>query len=277
MNYLWLCLTLALALPASAEMVDLQLANGLTARAEFTPGKFDKPAVIILHGFLQTAESPTIHHLAEELHDQGYGVLTPNLSLNITNRRQSLACEAIHTHTMEGDVGEIDAWVNWLMRKRPKGIVLIGHSFGSVHLLAYLHSRPNAPVNKLIGISVVEARMSLNEQELRTLREDLRQRVQRGNREIVVKPFSYCQKFTATPASLQSYLAWTPQRVLETIKQLPQHVSFIMGDRDDRLGPRWTENLQTTRAKVVVVKGANHFMDGGHEFNLFDSVLAELR
>jgi hypothetical protein len=117
----------------------------------------------------------------------------------------------------------------------------------------------------------------LSEQEIRELRDDLRLRVQRGNKDIVVKPFSYCQKFTATPASLQSYLAWSPRKILENIKKVPQHMSFIMGDHDERLGPGWTEQLQATRAKVVVVKGANHFLDGEHEFRLFDAVIAELQ
>jgi pimeloyl-ACP methyl ester carboxylesterase len=258
-------------------MVDLQLANGMTARAQFNPGKPGKPALLILHGFLQTFESPTVHHLVEELHDQGYPVLSPNLSLNVTNRRQSLACEAIHTHTMAGDLAEIDAWVNWLMRTRPAGIILVGHSFGSVHGLAYLHARPNAPVKKFIGISVVEARVNLSDAEIGSLRQDLRKRVLRDNKEILTRPFSYCSKFTATPASLLSYLDWAPEKILDAARKLPVSGTFIMGSHDERLGPRWIERLQDTPAKVVVISGANHFMDGEFEFNLFDTLSAELQ
>ena len=50
-----------------------------------------------------------------------------------------------------------------------------------------------------------------------------------------------------------------------------------MGSRDDRLGPDWIDNLKKTKAKVLVIEGANHFMDGDFEFDLLDNVLLELK
>ena len=98
----------------------------------------DKPAVLLLHGFLQTRDFPTVATLARGLRDAGYPVLSPTLSLNIPNRSQSLACEAIHRHSLDDDIGEIARWVDWLKSHGHRSIVLIGHSFGSLQLLAYL-------------------------------------------------------------------------------------------------------------------------------------------
>ncbi len=66
---------------AWADVVTLELQQGLTARAEYRAGARDKPAVLILHGFLQTHNFPTVHNLAEGLVTAGYSVLTPTLTL----------------------------------------------------------------------------------------------------------------------------------------------------------------------------------------------------
>jgi hypothetical protein len=46
-----------------------------------------------------------------------------------------------------------------------------------------------------------------------------------------------------------------------------------MGDADSMLGRGWIKALQHVRTPVVVVRGANHFMDGQHEFDLLDQTL----
>ena len=273
MRGLWLLLlVLTVALTARADPVDLQLVSGLTVRAEYRPGVTDKPAVMILHGFLQTYDFPTVHRLIESLSRDGYTVLAPNLSLGVSNRRQSLACEAIHTHTMAGDIQEIDAWVNWLAHKQPRRIILIGHSFGSVHALAYLNSRPNAPISKYIGISIIETRMQKGEAERGAELKSLQRMIRKGDKRIIARALGYCQQFNAIPASLASYLEWSQDRIIHTVLHLPVAGLFIMGGRDDRIGSDWLGRLRKTHIQIKVITGANHFMDGEHEFDLHDMV-----
>jgi len=139
MRIFLLCLTLALApVSAHAAIVRLEMRPGIDASAEYLAGLRNKPAVLLLHGFLQTREFPTVATLARGLQDAGYPVLTPTLSLGIPNRAQSLACEAVHRHSLDEDVAEIARWVDWLKSHGHRSIVLIGHSFGSMQLLAYL-------------------------------------------------------------------------------------------------------------------------------------------
>ena len=49
-----------------------------------------------------------------------------------------------------------------------------------------------------------------------------------------------------------------------------------MGDADNLLGHNWLAALKHLGSQVVVVPGANHFMDGEHEFNLLEHTLAFL-
>lgn len=275
--HIWVSLLLALTSTwAQAEIVTLAVNGKLTARAEYHAGKPDKPAVLMLHGFLQTHEFPTTQRLANNLASEGYTVLSPTLSLNIPNRRQSLSCEAIHTHTLDGAVRELQVWLDWL-KKRRKSVVLLGHSFGSVHLLAYLQAHPDPAVRKLIGVSIIEGRLYAGEQKREQIIRQLRAMSRSQNMAIVKHQFTFCKQLQGTPRSLLSYLEWSPERILSSINQAPLPMTFIVGSEDDLFGPDWIDRLRLTRAKVVTVEGADHFMDGEHEFTLLDDVLAELK
>lgn len=262
---------------AGAEPMELTMPNKLLARADFRQGARNKPAVLLVHGFLQTYDFPTIASLRGALAEAGYTVLAPNLSLNVPSRRQSLACEAIHTHTMESSTREIETWVNWLAGKTDAGIVVSGHSTGSVQLLAYLAGTPNPAIRSFLAISIVEARNQFSDAEKARYARELRGRIKRGERLPVQYPLSFCAKWNAIPASMISYLDWTPDRILRESNRSAVPLTFIMGSQDNRLGLDWVSRLKQTRAKVHVIEGANHFMDDQHEFDLNDFILQELK
>src|SRR5512143_3234937 len=157
--YLLCLLMSAFSVAAHAAIVQLEMRPGIPANAEYVVGERNKPAVLLLHGFLQTREFPTVTMLARGLQDAGYTVLSPTLSLDIPNRTQNLACEAVHKHSMDDDVAEIGRWVDWLKSQGYRFIVLVGHSFGSLQLLVYLSTHPDPAVKAYIGASLVEAQV----------------------------------------------------------------------------------------------------------------------
>ncbi len=256
---------------AQAAVVTQTVRPDIVASATYLVGDRDKPAVLLVHGFLQTRDFPTIASLASGLHDAGYTVLMPTLSLNIPSRAQSLACEAIHKHSLDDDVDEIARWVLWLKAQGYRSVVLFGHSFGSLQLLAYLSGRPDPAVKAYIGTSLIEAQIgTVNRRDLIAQLED---RVHRKQRDLISRSLSFCRKYTTTPAELLSYVRWDQARTLAALKQAPVETRLIMGDSDSVLGHNWLKALQHIRAKMVIVKGANHFMDGEHEFDLLQHTL----
>jgi pimeloyl-ACP methyl ester carboxylesterase len=263
--------------PALAELVELVMPNKLTAKAEFHKGDPAKPTVLLVHGFLQTYEFPTIYRLTEGLASAGYSVLAPTLTLGVTHRKQSLACEAIHTHTIQDGAKELAVWVDWLKARKASAIVLVGHSFGSVETLSYLSAYREPLVRKLIGVSAVEGRLKVDGPRRGKVIKETRALLKAHNKSLITEQFSFCQKYRATPESMLSYLEWTPDRIITEASRLPMPATFIMGSRDDRLGANWIERLRQTKAKVRVIEGANHFMDGDFEFDLLDTVLLELK
>ena len=262
---------------AQADEARLTLMDGLIATAAYKAGNPELPAVLILHGFLQTRDSPTVHQLAESLSDIGYTVLSPNLSLGISKRNKSLVCEAIHLHSMEGDLKEIDTWVNWLVSKGHNQIVLIGHNYGSLMLIAYLSGHPNPAVRKLIAVSLVDARVDMGGQQWQKTETDLQHKLNDKDASLVQYALSFCKKYPTSAQNYMSYASWQRTRVLKVLSHLRVPVTIIIGDGDTRLGASWASALKKANPSLVVIKGANHFMSGKYEFDLLNAVLVALR
>ena len=269
MRVLLLCL-LFLIVPAAAhgEIVHQLVRPGMPASADYLVGDRNKPAVLLVHGFLQTREFPTVATLARGLNDAGYTVLSPTLSLNIPNRRQSLPCEAVHKHGMADDVAEIARWVAWLKSQGNPSIVLFGHSFGSLQALAYLVGKPDRAVKGYVGASLIEAQIGSNARP--ALITQLESRLLDKQHELVNQPLSFCARYPSTPDGLLSYVRWDQASVLSALKKSPVKIQLIMGDSDEMIGGNWLKALKHIQIPLVVVKGANHFLNGEYEFDLLD-------
>jgi pimeloyl-ACP methyl ester carboxylesterase len=278
MRWLWLAnLVFVLAQSALGKEVTLEMPNHLMARADYQAGKSDLPAVLILHGFLQTHDFHTVHSMVEEFRERGYTVLAPTLTLGVPYRSQSLACEAIHTHTLENDEAEIGAWLAWLESRQQSPVILVGHSTGSMELLAFLSRHKDPHVKKLIGASIIEATLEGGEHVRSELTASLKKRIRANDTTPVTHQFSYCGHYSATAADLLSYLSWSPKRIIEATRSIDVPVTFIMGSADDRMPSNWIAELKKTGRKIRIIEGAGHFLDGEHEFDLQDALTEEAR
>lgn len=269
--YLFCLLIILFPTTAQAEVAYQQIRPGVSAGAEYRLGERNKPAVLLLHGFLQTRDFPTVATLARGLNDAGYSVLSPTLSLNIPNRAQSLACEAVHNHNLYDDVAEVARWIDWLKSRGHRSVLLVGHSFGAFQLLAYLTANPDAAIKGYIGISLIEPQTGPTSRA--ALIAQLERHQQTDPRRLVATQLSYCRKYLSTPEALLSYVRWEQSRILSVLKHPQVPVGLIMGGADDTLGSGWIKALKHVQTRMVIVKGANHFMDGQYEFDLLDHTL----
>ncbi|MCU7932030.1 MAG: alpha/beta hydrolase [Candidatus Thiodiazotropha sp. (ex Codakia rugifera)] len=257
---------------AASEVVHEKLENGLMASAYYLPSDGQNSPILILHGFLQTWDFFTVRRIATALHEAGHPVLLPNLTLGIENRRQSLACEAVHNHSMYQDVSEIAFWVKWLSHDTGRPITLIGHSAGSLTLVAYLDRYHDAPVGKSILISLIAFAQGPVAKENK--KEQLRAEadLHKATDKLHSYRLAYCDKFITTPVNYLSYLTWNQQRTLDAIVRMDRKPSIILGSNDNRLGSDWKQQLQALEASVIEIEGADHFFDHSHEFDLLDSI-----
>lgn len=269
--YLICLLISVLPVWAHAAIVQLQVRPDIQASAEYLSGQRNKPAVLLLHGINQTRDFHTVAALARGLRDAGYPVLAPTLSLGIPNRTQSLACEAVHRHSLEDDIAELARWVGWLKSQGHRSIVLVGHSFGSLQLLVYLDGHPDPAVKGFIGASLVEAQIGNASRPV--LEAKLENLIKHHQRTLITQQLSYCKKYLSTPEAILSYVRWGQSRTLQALNRAPVSVQLIMGDADGMLGRTWIATLKNSRTPIVIVHNANHFMDGEHEFDLLDHTL----
>jgi pimeloyl-ACP methyl ester carboxylesterase len=269
------CVLLLILLSGNAaycETVRIPVDNGLEATAELLRGDADHAPLLILHGFLQTGDFFTVRRLGEALNDQGYTVLLPNLSLGINHRRQSLACEAIHSHSMAQDVDEVSRWVDWLYRESGKPITLIGHSAGGLTLLAYLEGRQDPPIDQTLMISLITFAQGPIAKESKADRERAVRQQSIDPNAITSYPLAYCDNYVTTAGNYLSYLDWDGEKALDSLNKLAHKPIVILGGKDRRLGSDWMPRLKNTGVEVIEIPGANHFFNNEFEFDLVDTI-----
>jgi len=278
-SHLLVCglLSLGLAGPGQSEEVELTLADGTTGTAELRAGDPDKPAILVLHGFLQTRDFATVRNLGIGLADEGYTVLMPTLGLGVDRRRQSLACEAIHTHSMESGAAEVALWIDWLQRHSGRPVIVIGHSAGSNDLLAYLEHHATSPaVAKAILISLAYFGERHGAFESEALAERARAELAAGRDDPGDYALAYCRSYVTLPSAFLSYYEWSRDRVLAATRAVNARILVILGQRDDRVDAGWGSALQQQGVNTLLVPGASHFFDQEHEFDLLDAVLSAI-
>lgn len=263
-------------LPASgsADEVALQLPGGLTAIADYRQGDAARPAVLVLHGFLQTHHFSTVRLIVNELSGAGYSVLAPTLSLNVDRRSSSLTCDAIQNHSVERATREIGAWVEWLRAQGAAHIILIGHSTGSNHLLAYLHSAPAPAISAFIATSIAPMVSWQFPQESSRQQAEAEAAVAAGDTGLKRFSLGFCRNNYAAPAGdYLSYMQWDRERVLRNLKSSPVPTTVVLGEADNWLPPGWAETLEHEAIPLVRIDDANHYFSGISEFDFQSTIL----
>ena len=264
----WLLVTaMPVAALAGSARMELALAPDRVAEADYWPGAADMPAILILHGFLQTREFPAIRRLAQALADQGFSVLTPTLSLGLNRRRQSLACEAVHTHTLEQDVAELSAWTRWLAGRAGKAPVVIGQGVGGIQVAAMLDAR-EAPVHRALLVDTNAFQQQPSGAPGAAL-----PAVAGDAQGIAIYRLGYCARYAGTAAASGSYLAWDRDRVRHALLALDAPVTLISGGGTVRVGTDWVRALEEGGVTVRSIPGVEHFFDLAHAPELLDEVL----
>ncbi len=255
-----------------AETVELTTSDNHIALAEYLPGDNDKNPVLILHGLLQTMEFSTVKRLAEALNESGYSVLTPNLTLGLNRRKQSLACEAVHTHHLDKDSLELKMWIEWLQNKTSKPVSLIAHSAGGTVMLNYFEKYQKEQIGKaiLISLSYYASGPEANETaEHAALAE---QAIKSNNQQIQTFALNYCKTYPSYAGAFLSYYEWNKLNTMRSVSQFKDMITVIMGGLDRRVDSDWKLQLVKTHKNTLLIQGANHFFDQTHEFDLLDAV-----
>ena len=256
-----------------AETLHISVPGGKTLNADYRRGDVERPAMLVLHGFLQTYELLATQNIIDSLSSLGYTTLAPNFSLGIPDRRQSKECQAPQQNTLDADLREIDFWIQWLRQHGNSRVILVGHSWGSQHNLAYMNARPQAPVVAMIAISLVRDGQTpdLSHKQIAAAQA----RLARHDTSLHAYELSFCKTYMAKPQAYLSYAQWDDKRTLDAVARLRQrHIPLyvVLGGADYRIDPKWVRALRGQATQVTVIEGANHFFSSLYEFDLNDSL-----
>lgn len=262
-----------------ADVVELQLDQAITVTADYRAGSKAKPLVIVLHGFLQTYQFQATKNIIDGLAANNHAVLGPNLSLGVNRRKKSLECEAIHTHTLQSDLAEIRKWLQWGRKQGYRKFLLVGHSWGSHHILALMeHEKHNIP--GLIGTILVSL-TPVSDDRL-NLQIEFAKKRKKSKQKLAKYQLGFCRSYTSVPNSFLSYAQWTDKRAinsLQKMKSLKIKNYIVLGSKDKRINHNWTKKLNRINGHIHTINGANHFFSSVYEFDLVDkltSVIMEM-
>jgi pimeloyl-ACP methyl ester carboxylesterase len=260
-----------------AEGVRLTSAEGRPLNAEYQPGDHQRPAILVLHGFLQTREFLTTQAIINGLSSVGNAILSPNLSLGVPDRQQSMQCQAPHQNTMDSDLREIDLWTRWLRKQGYPSIIIVGHSWGSQHGLGYVDAYPKTPITAVIGVSLVRTEQASQVVTRQTAAAEARL----ARHDTSLKPYAlaFCKEFMAKPETYLSYAHWSDAHVLDVLARLKKRripVYVVLGSKDNRIDSAWVKTLRVSASQVAVIEGANHFFSSLYEFDLNEQLEAIL-
>lgn len=266
-----LCLVLS-ASSSYAESVKLRNTSGQVIAADFTQGANDTGPILLLHGFLQTNKFTTIIRLETELNDSGYTVLSPTLSLGISNRKESLSCEAIHMHSMEKDADELRQWIEWLYKKTGRQVTVIGHSAAGPTVLKYMEDSNAMYIAHAILISLSYTNDRLYSSENFHHKEKALKAVNSGINPLDTYALHYCKNYPTDARAFLSYYNWNRAKVSKVVGEFNDHISIILGTGDKRVEPDWRQQLKEQNSNIILIEGANHFFDQAYEFDLTEAV-----
>lgn len=259
-------------MPVLAESIKLTNASGNVISAGFSQGSNSANPVLVLHGFLQTSKFSTVSRLLTSLHDIGYTVLSPTLSLGISNRKQSLSCEAIHTHSLDTDADELKQWIEWLYKKTGKPVTLIAHSAGGPVILKYMEDSDAKYVNHSILISLSFYNTGIYANENNEYAEKALKAINSGTNPLDTYALSYCKTYPTDARAFLSYYNWNRVKTSAVVNKFSDRVSIILGTGDKRMDDEWKKQLQEQHKNITLIEGANHFFDQAHEFELTDAI-----
>jgi len=258
-----------------AAEISAPLPSGLKGLAEYHSGTAGKPAVLVLHGFLQTHRFSTVRLIVSELAEAGYPVLSPTLTLNIDQRQNSLTCDAIQNHSVEQSSREISAWISWLKHQGHSRIILIGHSTGSDNLLTYLQGGWDKAIIAFIATAAGPMDTWQHPEESRRQLAEAQAAVAESDSRLKRFSLGFCRNnYTAPAKAYLSYRRWNEKWILQRMKNSPVPTTLVLGQADNWLPPGWADTVAQNAIPLVRIDGANHYFSGIAEFDFQSAILS---
>jgi pimeloyl-ACP methyl ester carboxylesterase len=249
--------------------------NGLTVNANvvLAEGKTLADEVVLLtHGTTTHNGRETYRSIQKLLAEHGVSSVAPNLSLDVNDRHGEVDCSALHSHTHNDAMAEIDFWVQWLAKQGATSITLMGHSRGGNQTAWYSVEHDSDLIKNVVLIAPQtwskEAEHKSYEKKYHVALQPLLDKAEKlvktgkGDTQLKNVNFIYCEGATVTAEAFASY--YRDDQRMDTpflLEKATKPTLVIIGSADTVVADL-TEKMTRVKNPLVssyIIDGANHF------------------
>jgi pimeloyl-ACP methyl ester carboxylesterase len=283
----------------NANLIQVETEDGIVLNSLYKQGDKNRPAVIIIHGFLSDFYSHKFFHsIQERLAEAGVA------SICIQTRGTGLRTEFIKRNRLEGKyIGslyerieeshlDVSAFIEFLLMEGYEDIVLAGHSLGTIKAVRYIYEgKHNDKVKKLVLLAPFDKNGYI-EGYTKGKREEYmemaRKQVSKGKGESLVP-----EEFDDFSMSYTTYISWYTDSDLSnmwdfyrkdsygfpSLRNLTLQVQVIVGDKDEffYLEDKYTfEDSQECLEKNIKNLKFERISGSGHTYVGYEDQVASL-
>ena len=272
--FTFFCLTTSLSV-AAEKQVTISSKNNIKLTGEILSTNQNTSAFLIVHGTRGHKGMEIIQTLSSRLYEEGYDVLSINLSYGFSNRQDDfLECDINHNHNEHESVLEIITWYNYLTSKGYDQINFIGHSRGGLNVMQALSIIDNEEIKSYLLAPVIDTYIGTKtyyEDELGIPYDliinsnenyNLADRYKKIN-------FLFCENVNVSSRTFKSYLDFSKNKsaypfsfnIFDLINNSKSPITIFSGTDDEILLDSYMgyEEIDKLNVRTVILEGGGHF------------------
>ena len=260
---------------AEYKSVTIQSRNNISLTANLLSSDLNNPAFLIVHGTRGHKGMEIIETLSSRLHDEGYTVLSINLSYGFHNRKDEfLSCDIKHNHNEHESVREIIAWYNYLVSKGYSEINFIGHSRGGFNTMQALSIINNKEIHSFLlapFVDTYKGTKTYYEEELGIPYELIIKSSENyylADKYKLIN-FLFCENVNVSSQTFRSYLNYSRNKldypftfnILDLINESTFPVTIFSGTDDEITMDNYKiyKKIKKSNVKAITLEGGGHF------------------
>ena len=260
---------------SESKNVSIQSKNDISLSGNLLSSNLDNPAFLIVHGTRGHKGMEIIKTLSSRLHEEGYTVLSINISYGFHNRKDEfLSCNIKHNHNEHESVGEIISWYNYLVSKGYNKINFIGHSRGGFNIMQALSIINNKEINSFLLAPFIDTYIGTKtyyEEELGIPYELIIKSPDNYYLADRYKPinFLFCENVNVSSQTFGSYLNYSRNKldypftfnILDLINESTFPVTIFSGTDDEITMDNYKiyKKIKKSNVKAITLEGGGHF------------------
>ena len=260
---------------SESKNVFIQSKKNISLSGNLLSSNLDNPAFLIVHGTRGHKGMEIIEMLSSRLHEEGYTVLSINISYGFHNRKDEfLSCNIKHNHNEHESVREIIAWYNYLVSKGYNKINFIGHSRGGFNIMQALSIINNKEINSFLLAPFIDTYIGTKtyyEEELGIPYELIIKNPDNYYLADRYKPinFLFCENVNVSSQTFGSYLNYSRNKldypftfnILDLINESTFPVTIFSGTDDEITVDNYKiyKKIKKSNVKAITLEGGGHF------------------